>query len=147
MHSTCLRTKNAISLAEPCENEVLKKFVEVSEYKSYLMNSSITAKLSLLYIEYINIVKNFIKAVITGDCHLHFLTVKEMLPLLAATRHNHYAKTSCIYLQEMAELSKNCPWLYEHFINHPFQTKLVPLAAPWYRAVFREIRDKCQLYF
>ena len=40
-----------------------------------------------------------------------------MLNLFAATGHINYAKSACLYLQEMRKLPETHPWLYAQFIN------------------------------
>ena len=57
----------------------------------------------------------FIKAERTGDWTLHLQTVQEMLPYLAASGHNLYAKSARIYLQHMTELQQMHPQIYEKF--------------------------------
>ena len=72
-------------------------------------------KLWFQYIENMNILRRFIKAECTGDWRLHLQTVQEMLPYLAASGHNLYAKSACIYLQHMTELQQMHPHIYDKF--------------------------------
>ena len=51
------------------------------------------------YINYINIVKTFIRAERTGNWDLHLTVVANMIDHFAATGLIHYAKSACLYLQ------------------------------------------------
>ena len=76
-----------------------------------------TAKYWLQYMEYISVVKCYIKAERTGDWLLHLATVEKMLNLFAATGHIHYTKSARIYLQEMIDLKTKCPDIHDHFVS------------------------------
>ena len=79
-----------------------------------------TAKFWINYMEYIGIVKRYIKAERTGNWKLHLSTVKDMLNLFAATGHLHYAKSARFYLQQMCELETSHPDVYHVFSNSGF---------------------------
>lgn len=74
-----------------------------------------TAKLWLQYLEYIGLLKMFIRAERTGDWHLHLNCISRMLNLFAATGHTNYAKSARLYLQQMSDLPNTSPWLYQQF--------------------------------
>lgn len=76
-----------------------------------------TAKLWLLYMDMIDILRKFIKAERTGEWKLHLQAVYDMLPYFAATGHIQYAKSAYIYLQQMHDLEKSHPTLYTSFIE------------------------------
>ena len=57
----------------------------------------------------------FIRAARIADWELHLFSTSEILNLLAATGHVHYAKCSRIYLQMMVNLEQTNPWLYQRF--------------------------------
>lgn len=82
-----------------------------------IKKSSRTAKLWLQYIDYVDLVKEFIYAERTSDWLLHLQTVKKMANLFAATGHINYARCSRLYVQKMMELPEEHPWLYQQFIN------------------------------
>ena len=69
------------------------------------------------YMETVNILRRFIKAERTCDWTLHLQTVQEMLPYLAASGHNLYAKSASIYLQHMTELHQMHPHIYYQFVR------------------------------
>lgn len=89
---------------------------KVKLLKSKLKKSR-TSKLWLLYMDYINIVKEFIFAERTSNWELHLGVLSKMLNLFAATGHINYAKSVRLYLQEMKKLPKTHPWLYQEFMN------------------------------
>ena len=74
---------------------------EVSELKTKLKAKSRTAKLWLLYLDYISVAKLFILAERTSDWELHLHAITEMLNLFASTGHINYAKSARLYVQEM----------------------------------------------
>ena len=111
------------SFDENCVRELTssEEFSKITESFSILEENlkanSRTARLWLLYIYYINIVKLFIFAERTSNWELHLHVVSQMLNLFAATGHNNYAKYARLYLQDMKDLPVNYPWLHEQFLN------------------------------
>ena len=81
--------------------------------RACLCATSRTATLWYMYCGYIAIVKQFIRAERTSDWELHLTATAKMLNLFAATGHIHYTKSARLYLQEMNNLPKTHPWLYE----------------------------------
>ena len=74
-----------------------------------------TSRLWINYINYLNIVKTFIRSERTGNWHLHRTTVANTIDLFAVSGHIHYAKSARLYLQTMQDLPKQYPWLYIKF--------------------------------
>ena len=66
-----------------------------------------TAALWLQYMHMTDIMRKSIKAERTGNFKMHLESVKDMLPFLAAAGHNHYTKSSWLYLQQMLDLKDN----------------------------------------
>ena len=91
--------------------------------KSQLEEKSRTSALWLLYMNYIQVVKEFIYAERTSNWELHLDALSKMLHLFAATGHINYAKSARLYLQEMRKLPETHPWLYQQFMdgNHTVQ--------------------------
>ena len=81
------------------------------------IRKSRTAKLWLLHVQCISIVKEYVLSERTCNWTLHLHTVRKMMNLFAASRHINYAKCSRHYVQEMFALSNEKPWLYQKFIN------------------------------
>ena len=80
-------------------------------------SQSRTAKLWILYLKYIGVVKKFIFAERTCNWQMHLNAISEMLNLFAATSHKNYAKCARLYLQEMEQLPEKYPWLHKQFME------------------------------
>jgi hypothetical protein len=65
---------------------------------------SITARLWLNYMKYVDTIKLFVAAERTGSWALHFDSVQNMLNLFAAAGHSNYAKSARLYVQAMRDL-------------------------------------------
>ena len=74
-----------------------------------------TSKLWFQYLDMVAILHQFIRAERTGDWDLHLKSLAAMLPYLAASGHNLYTKSICLYLQKMATLETDHPEVYAHF--------------------------------
>ena len=85
----------------------------LSDHKQQLVNDDRTARLWVQYLDYVRIVKQFLRAERTSDWSLHLLSVSQMLNLLSAAGHNNYAKCARVYLQLMADLPVTHPWLHQ----------------------------------
>ena len=85
------------------------------------------------YVRYVSIVQDSTRAERTNDWNLHVLSTIAMLNLFAATGHNNYAKSTCLYLQSLAELGKNQPEVYNEFLkgNHTVRKTLNSWAGIW----------------
>jgi hypothetical protein len=81
--------------------------------KTEIAAQSRTAKLWVQYLDYVQILKDFIRADRTCDWFLHLASLKKMLNIFAATGHRNYTKSVRLYLQLMGELPETHPWLYE----------------------------------
>ena len=77
----------------------------LNKTKNNLSVRSRTAKLWLQYIQYLGILKDFIRAERTGNFPFRLQTSSRMLNLFAATGHLHYAKCARLYLHIRNELS------------------------------------------
>lgn len=103
------------------KSSVLKKVEQVFvRLRNSLAEKSRTAKLWLLYMDYVDVMKMFIKAERSGDWLGHLDAIQKMLPLFAATGHINYAKSARLYLQLMRGLKHNYPWLYEQFAKKSY---------------------------
>ena len=89
-------------------------FSQLSHIKQSLSDISRTAKLWVQYLQYISILKHFIRAERTGDWNLHVVTVGQMLNLFAATGHINYAKSARLHVEY--------PWVYRNFAVHGYHT-------------------------
>ena len=96
-------------------DEFVKFHQLLSDRKTTLSAKSRTAKLWILYLDYISTIKKYIIAERTSNWALHLKTTKEILNLFAATGHINYAKSARLYLQQMMELKQKHPWLHHKF--------------------------------
>ena len=94
---------------------VIKLTNVVEKFKSELSSASRTAKLWLHYLEYISIIRMFIRAERTGNWHEHLEAMRLILNLFATTGHINYAKSARLYLQSMQSLDSEHVWLYEQY--------------------------------
>lgn len=67
------------------------------------------------YIEMVALLRLYIRAERTGDWYLHLKTSRDMLPYFAAAGHNNYTKSLWCYLQDMDDLKKTNPTVYQSF--------------------------------
>ena len=81
------------------------------------LKRSRTSKLWLQYMDMIAILQSFIRAERTGDWLMHLAVLRDMLPFLASSGHNHYTKSLHLYLQNMDCLEEKHPSVYEHFMK------------------------------
>ena len=98
------------------QSAVSDKFTTIiRNLKDKLGKDSRTAKLWIQYLDYIQVVKNFIRGERTGNWSLHLQSVSKMLNLFAATGHIHNAKCALLYLQQMLALEIQYPWVHAKF--------------------------------
>ena len=69
------------------------------------------------YIDYIDIVKCYVRAERTGDWLLHLSCVDQMLNLFAATGRIHYTHSARLYLQNMTDLPQTHPEIFQQFVD------------------------------
>lgn len=72
----------------------------VAHLKEQMRKTTRTAKLWLMFMDFVSTVRMFIRAERTGKWQLHLKATEDMLPLFAATGHNNYAKFGRLYLQD-----------------------------------------------
>ena len=75
------------------------------------------AKLWLRFMDYIEIIKDFICCERFGMLDGQLNAVTALLNFFAATGHIHYAKSACLYVQEMRKLPSTHPWLHQKFVE------------------------------
>ena len=107
--------KQEIDLESACANSVFQRVEDRLQMSKNDLAKSRTAKLWLLYLEMISVLKQFIKAEREGNWDLHLHSMSRMLPFFAASGHNLYAKSAYIYLQNMENLSITHPSVHRLF--------------------------------
>ena len=63
----------------------------------------------------LDILRKYIRAERTGNWALHLQAIQEMLPYLAASDHNLYAKSARVGLQQMSNLKTQHPNVQQRF--------------------------------
>ena len=76
------------------------------------MENSRTAN---LWLQFMKILRKFIKGERLGIWKLHIKAMIEMLLYLAASGHNLYTKSLYIYLQYISNLPETSPEVFQHF--------------------------------
>ena len=89
---------------------------KLENLKLTLSGESRTAKLWILYIYYLDVLKRFIIAERTSKWLLHLDSTLRMLNLFASSGHINYAKSARMYILQMQHLAEEYPWLYEKFV-------------------------------
>ena len=99
---------NALSeVNESSELKVIQNLLD--DHKENLRTASRTARLWLQYIDYVAILKLYIRAERTGNWRLHLHAVEKMLNVFATTGHVNYARCARLYLQNMNNLHNTHP--------------------------------------
>ena len=94
-------TNGEIDLETACSKRVFIRLQTMIDQMKEQLSRSRTAKLWLMYLDMINILKQFIKAERVGSWSLHLQSMSRMLPFFAASAHSLYAKSAYIYIQNM----------------------------------------------
>ena len=90
--------------------EVVKKLdTYLEKLKEHLSTKSRTSKLWIQYMEYVGIMRQFIRAARSGNWNLNLISLQRILNLFAATGHINYAKSARLYLQLMIDLPNTHP--------------------------------------
>ena len=100
-----------------CQSKTVTVIQEMLTSQKESLQTNKTANLWLQYMEMVDILRKYIRAERLGNWNLHLQATSEMLPYFAATGHNHYLKSSYVYLQNMHNLEQSHPVVYHHFSN------------------------------
>ena len=112
-----------VSIEQVNESQVIINIQhDLENFKRELSVKSRTAKLWIQYVDYISIIKMFIRAERTGNWNMHLNAAQKMLNLFAATGHMNYAKSTRLYLQLMFNMHIDHPWLYEQYSKLGFHS-------------------------
>ena len=79
----------------------------LQDLRMNLAEQSRTAKLWLQYLQYVAVLKLFLRAERTADWQLHLASIRRMVHLFAATGHNNYAKCARLYIELMTYISSS----------------------------------------
>ena len=105
-----------MTLEEVNESAAISSLQELlANYKTQVASQSRTANLWLKYLEYICIIKMFIRVERIGHWNEHLGVMSRMLNLFAAIDHINYSRSTRLYLQSMQPLKVKPPWMYEQY--------------------------------
>ena len=104
---------NEISLDDVNCQAVEKLNKLMASLKKEMSAKSGTTKLWVQYMDYVTVMRQFIRAARAGDWNLQLITMEKMLNLFAGTGHMNYVKSSRLYLQSMLELPHTHPWMHK----------------------------------
>ena len=86
---------------------------KLENLKVTLSEESRTAKLWILYISYLDVLKRFFIAKRTSNWGLPVDSTLRMKNLFAPSDHINYARSAKIHIQQMQILAEMYPWVYE----------------------------------
>lgn len=109
--------QGSMTADQVCQADVMTRIDNSSQRNAKSMKSSRTSTLWLQYMDMIDILRRYIRAERTGNWEFHLQAVSEMLPYLAASRHNHHTKYAWVYLQQMSNMQDEHPDVYQHSQN------------------------------
>jgi hypothetical protein len=90
---------------------------QVRDKQSRLIAGSRTAKLWILYMRMLDIVKHLLAGDRGGSWQMYLAAMKECLPVFAAAGHTSYLKSAYHYLQSMAQLGETHPEVHQKFLE------------------------------
>ena len=112
----------SISAEKDCSEAVAQLAKQLGNKKEQLKNSNRTARLWIQVLEYVDVMKLFIWAERLDDWEMHLRATKSTLNLFAATGHFNYAKSTCMYLQQMLKLPEKHPKVYIMFKKNGYHS-------------------------
>ena len=95
-----------VSLDEVCNHPVVKSIVDNVGNLKFVQDVSRTGKLWLQFMDFVSIIRMFIRAQQTRKFELHISSSEQMLPYIAAAGHDKYTVAIRKYLQDFKNL---CP--------------------------------------
>lgn len=96
-------TKGEIDLETACSNNVFERISEKLDQSRMECSKSKTAKLWLLYLDMVCILKQFIKAERVGYRDLHLHSMSKMLPFFAASGHYLHMQRVYSYIYKICQ--------------------------------------------
>jgi hypothetical protein len=108
------------SLEDALTEDVLSQLQSATVKWSTSMASYRTAKLWIMYMQMVGILRSPITSARTGNWKLYLQSLHEMLPYLAASGHNNYVKSLVLYLSKMEKLDETHPAVYTKFMEGLF---------------------------
>lgn len=108
---------NEISPADVSTSDVITTICEKIDVYANSLQSR-TSKLWLQHRDQMNVILDFLKAERLGDFNGHLISLRKMLPYLAAAGHNRYLKSVSLYLDKMDHLQETHPDLHKTYVEY-----------------------------
>ena len=115
----CKVSEGIISLDCALSSDILSELQVIKNWRGS-MESYRFARLWLMYIDMIKMLRAFITASRNGNWRLYLQALHEMLPFLAASGHSNYVKSLVLYLDKMEHLEQTHPTVYNRFMGGLF---------------------------
>ena len=109
--------KQEVSLDEVSNHPVVNSIEDIVGNLKFVQDINRTGKLWLQFMDFVSIIRMFIRAERTVNFELHIYSSKQMLPYLAAAGHDKYAIAIRKYLQDIKNL---CPCLEKKYKEGSF---------------------------
>jgi len=109
-----------ISLDDALASDIISQLQTMKDNWRESMKSHRTARLWIMYMDMIQILRTFITASRSGNWKLYLQALHQMLPFLAAPGHHNYVKSLVLYLDKMEQLEHTHPSVYSRFLEGLF---------------------------
>jgi hypothetical protein len=109
-----------LTLEAALTSDVISQLQASSDKWNTSMTPYRTAKLWIMYMHMVSILRSLIRSARTGNWKLYLQSLHEMLPYLAASGHNNYVKSLVLYLDKMNKLEESHPTVYTKFLEGLF---------------------------
>ena len=107
-----------VTIEDVESSEMIKSLqVRLKSVTDTAESESSTSKLWLMYMQMIDIIRDFIRSERAGNWQLHLSTMREILPFMAASGQYLYTKSLYIYLQKMTKLPETHPQVHGLFLK------------------------------
>ena len=113
-------SEDSLTLDEALSSDSISQLQVASVEWSRSLTGHRTAKLWLMYMTLVSILRTFIRAGRTGNWLLYLQALQQMLPYLAAAGHHNYTKSLVLYLTQMEKLQDTHPHVYSKFADGVF---------------------------
>ena len=109
--------EGVLTLDEALSYDSISQLKETSAKWRRSLGEHRTAKLWLMYMSLVSVLRTFTRAGCTGNWLLYLQALRQMLPYLAASGHNSYSKSLILYLNNMEILQYTHPHVYRKFLD------------------------------
>jgi len=105
-----------MSLEEAISTDTVAALQSLTNNWQESMMTYRTAKLWIMYMTMVGILRSLIRSSRIGDWNLYLQSLHDMLPYLASSGHHNYTKSLVLYLEKMNDLPQTHPAVYAKFM-------------------------------